>query len=66
MLIVISILLGIAIGLGAFIGRQILGRLDRLNKTDNEQWEVIRKHERELGAHDAILKLHPHPVSGGE
>lgn len=41
---------------GGVFAKQLFSRLDRMNATDDEQWRAIRQHERELGAHEAILK----------
>ena len=74
MLVIIVVLLGFAITLGGVIGKMMIGRLDRMAETDDKlravddsQWETIREHERELGAHEALLKLSvPRQISGGE
>ncbi len=74
MLLIIVVLLGFAITLGGVIGKMMIGRLDRMGETtielkhvDDEQWKVIRLQERELGAHEALLKLGTPPqISGGE
>ncbi len=74
LLSIIVVLLGVAITLVAGLGKMMIGRLDRMGETtnelkhvDDEQWKVIRLQERELGAHDALLKLSvPRQIAGGD
>lgn len=62
---IIAALLGVGLGAGVFFGRMILTRLDSLGDTNDEQWSVIRAHERELGELQAFRKMKS-PVPAGD
>lgn len=64
LLLIIAALMSVGTALGVVFGRQILARLDRLSKTDDEQWSVIRAHERELGELQAVRKMRSSPAGG--
>ncbi len=57
LLIVISAMLGVGLAAGLFFGRLILAGLKSLGDTNDEQWSVIRAHERELGELQAFRKM---------
>ena len=60
------VLLMVIIAMAAYIWRQLVIRLDRAEKSDNEQWALLRHHDREIGEIRGHIGIPRRTVEGGD
>ena len=60
------VLLMVIIAMAAYIWRQLVIRLDRAEKSDNEQWALLRHHDREIGEIRGRIESSGRTTEGGD